>query len=149
MVNLELIKKLREDTGAGVMETKKALEESKGDYETAKRSLLALGLLKAAKKSDREVKEGLVVSYIHTTGKVGALVSLSCETDFVARTLEFQTLAKEISMQAAAMKPQNIEELLEQDYVREPAKKVKDLLIELTAKVGENIVIKDFKVLEV
>lgn len=149
MIDVDLIKRLRQETGAGVMETKKAIEEADGDYESAKKTLVALGLEKAAKKTDREAKEGFVGFYVHATGKVAALVALSCETDFVARTPEFQILAKEIAMQAAAMKPQNIEELLEQDYVRDSSQKIKDLLIALTAKVGENIVIKDFKVLEV
>lgn len=149
MIDVNLIKRLREETGAGVMETKKAIEQSGGDYDAAKKTLVALGLEKAAKKTDREAKEGFVGFYVHATGKVAALVSLSCETDFVARTPEFQTLAREIAMQAAAMKPKSIDELLEQDYIRDSSQKIKDLLLALTAKVGENVIVKDFKVLEI
>lgn len=149
MIDVETIKKLREQTGAGVMEAKKALEQSVGDFDEAKKALEKLGLEKATKKSDREVKEGLVVSYLHATGKVGSIVSVACETDFVARTDDFQKLAKELAMQVVALKPSSVEELLEEDYIRDPSKKVKDLLVALAAKVGENVVIKDFKVLEI
>jgi elongation factor Ts len=149
MNDLELLKKLREETGAGVMDCKKALEENSNDLEKAKEQLTKLGLEKAAKKSDREIKAGLVDAYLHTTGRVGAVVALGCETDFVARTEDFKKLSREVAMQAAAMKPKDIEELLAQAYIRDGSKTVKDLLVALTAKVGENIIIKDFKVLEV
>lgn len=149
MIDLALIKKLREETGAGVIETKAALEEAGGDYEEAKKALAAKGLEKAAKKSEREVTTGLIGTYLHHHGGLASLVSLACETDFVARTPEFQTLAKEIAMQVAAMKPGTVDELLEEDYIRDPSRKIKDLLLELTAKVGEKIVVKDFKVLAV
>ena len=131
------------------MDCKKALEEFEGDYEKAKESLAKLGLEKAAKKADREIKAGLVEAYIHSTGRVGALVVLGCETDFVARTEDFKKLAREVSMQAAAMKPKDTEELLSQAYIRDASKTIKDLIVALTAKVGENIAVKDFKVLEV
>lgn len=149
MDDLETLKKLREETGAGVMDCKRALEEFSGDYQKAKEKLAQLGLEKAAKKADREIKAGLVDCYIHTTGRVGAIVALGCETDFVARTPDFKKLAREVAMQAAAMKPENVDELLGQPYIRDASKTVKDLLIELTAKVGENIVVKDFSVLEI
>lgn len=149
MNDLELLKKLREETGAGVMDCKKALEENSNDLEKAKEQLARLGLEKAAKKADREIKAGMVDAYLHTTGRVGAVVALGCETDFVARTEDFKKLARELAMQAAAMKPKDVEELLSQAYIRDASKTVKDLLIALSAKVGENIVVKDFKVLEV
>jgi len=149
MEDLELLKKLREETGAGVMDCKKALSESGGDLEKAKRKLADLGLEKAAKKSERQVQDGLVGSYVHATGKIGALVVLSCETDFVARTEDFKKLVNEITLQVAAMKPLSVDELLDQDYIRDSSKKIKDLLVELSAKVGENITVKEFKVLKV
>ena len=149
MEDLELLKKLREETGAGVMDCKKALSESGGDLEKAKRKLADLGLEKAAKKSERQVQDGLVGSYVHATGKIGALVVLSCETDFVARTEDFKKLVNEITLQVAAMRPLSVDELLDQDYIRDSSKKIKDLLVELSAKVGENILVKEFKVLEV
>lgn len=149
MDNLEVLKKLREETGAGVMDCRRALDEHDGDYQKAKEYLARLGVEKAAKKNDRGIKDGLVECYVHATGKVGAMVALGCETDFVARTPDFKKLIREIAMQAAAMRPESIEALLEQDYIRDSSKKIKDLVVELTAKVGENIVIKDFKVLEV
>lgn len=149
MESLDLLKKLREETGAGVMDCKKALEENSNDLEKAKEQLTKLGLEKAAKKADREIKAGLVEAYLHATGRVGAVVALGCETDFVARTPDFRKLAREIALQAAAMKPKDVEELLSQAYIRDASKTVKDLLVALSAKVGENIIIKDFKVLEV
>lgn len=149
MIDVILIKKLRAETGAGVIETKKALEKAGGDYDLAKKSLEAMGLEKAAKKSGREVTTGFIGTYVHHHGALASLASLACETDFVARTPELQTLAKEIAMQVAAMKPATVDELLEEDYIRDPSKKIKDLLLGLTAKVGEKIVVKDFKVLEV
>lgn len=149
MNDLELIKKLREETGAGVMDCKKSLTESGGDFEKAKEYLAKMGLEKAAKKMDREIKAGLVEAYLHATGRVGSVIALGCETDFVARTPEFKKLAREIAMQSSAMKPETVEGLLEQEYIRDPGKKIKDLLLELSGKVGENIIIKDFKVLEI
>ncbi|MCL5004001.1 MAG: translation elongation factor Ts [Patescibacteria group bacterium] len=149
MTDLVLLKKLREETGAGVMDCQRALEQFGGDVAQAREHLKALGVEKAAKKADREVKAGLVDAYLHATGRVGAVVSLACETDFVARTDDFKKLAREIAMQAAAMKPQSVEELLDQVYIRDTSKKVRDLLIEISAKVGENIVVKDFRVLEI
>lgn len=148
MVDLEGIKKLREETGCGVIEAKKALEDSP-DFESAKEFLKKQGVTKAAKKEGRETAQGTVSSYIHTTGRIGAVVSLACETDFVARTEDFKKLALEIAMQTAAMSPQDVAELLSQVYIRDNSKTVKGLIVELSAKVGENIVVKDFKRLEI
>ncbi len=133
------IKKLREETSAGVMDVKKALEEANGNFDKARDLIRERGLAKAAKKADRETKEGFIGSYIHTTGKVGAMVSLLCETDFVARNDEFQKLGRELAMQVASMRPENIQELLEQDYIRDPKYKVGDLVKELSGKIGENV----------
>src|SRR5262249_37308986 len=107
-ISATLVKELREETGAGIMECKKALQESKGDKERAKAWLREKGFDKASKKASRETMEGLVGSYIHIGGKIGVLVEVNCETDFVARTDEFQTLVKEIAMQVAAADPKYI-----------------------------------------
>jgi len=139
MVSVDQIKNLRAETGAGVMDVKKALEDSGGDLEKAKRLLKERGVAKAAKKSDREASEGLVAAYIHTTGKIGALVEVFCETDFVARTKDFQNLAHELALQVTATDPKDVDELLAQEYIREPAKTVQDIINEVIAKVGENI----------
>jgi len=140
---LELIKQLREKTGAGVMDAKKALEEAGGDLTAAEAIIREKGLSKAAKKAEREVKSGLITSYVHG-GKIGALVEISCETDYVAKNEEFVALGREVAMQVASMEPATVEELLEQDYIRDSSKKIKDLLTELVAKIGENMQIRRF-----
>ena len=96
------------------------------------------GLEKVAKRTVRETSQGLIESYIHSDARVGAMIHLACETDFVARTSEFKKLAKELAMQVAAMDPQSVEELLDQEYIRDPGKKISDLVAELAAKTGEN-----------
>ncbi len=143
-INIEDIKKLRTTTSASVLDVKKALEEAKGDYEEAKKLLVKRGQAIAAKKTaEREVKAGLVESYIHSTGNIGSLVLLSCETDFVAKTEEFRELAHEIAMQAAVQDYSGVEELLEDEYIRDPSKKVKDLITEVIAKTGEKILLSE------
>ncbi len=102
---MKIIKEIREETGAGVVDIKKALDESKGDKEQAKKILRQKGLEKASKKKSREAKEGLIGFYLHSDGKQGAMVKIYCETDFVARNNEFQQLAKDLAMQVAAMNP--------------------------------------------
>ena len=121
------------------MDIKRALGESGGDQEKAKKMLREWGVAKAVKKSDREAADGLVATYVHATGKIGAMVEVFCETDFVARTEDFQKLAKEIAMQVAATDPKDADELLNQEYIREPNKKIQDLVNKVIAKVGENI----------
>ena len=143
MISLEAIKQLREKTGAGVMDAKKALEEAGGDLTAAEAIIREKGLSKAAKKAEREVKSGLITSYVHG-GKIGALVEISCETDYVAKNEEFVALGREVAMQVASMEPATVEELLEQDYIRDSSKKIKDLLTELVAKIGENMQIRRF-----
>lgn len=190
-ISASQISELREITGAGIMECKKALEEAQGNIEKAKTWLRDRGVALAAKKGGRLAKEGLISSYIHSGGKIGVLVELSCETDFVARTEDFQNLLREICMQVAAASPRWVSRdqvpadvletkkkefeqeaikenkpaaiagkiaegkldkylaefcLLEQAYVREPSGKVKmkDLLTEAVAKMGENVLIRRF-----
>lgn len=118
---LEKIKKLRELTGAGMVDIKKALSEAEGDETKAIEVLKKKGLEKASKKSQRETQEGVVVSYIHSNGRVGSMVKLLCETDFVARNDEFKGLAQDIAMHITAMNPQYIkpEEVSEEIIVKE------------------------------
>lgn len=142
-IDLKMIKQLREETKAGIVEVKKALTESDGDMKKAKEWLVKRGLDKAAKKADRETGDGWIGNYVHG-GKVAALVKLSCETDFVAKTDEFQALAREIAMQVASMNPENIEELLKMSYIRDSKKTIEDLVKEGIAKMGENIQVTEF-----
>ena len=153
------VKELRDKTGAGIMDSKRALEESAGDIAKAESILDAKGLASAAKKADRSTSEGLVVSYIHTGGRVGSMVELNCETDFVARTDEFRILGRNIAMQVAAMNPiylnrasipEDVEDvkdeelLIEQEYIRDSSMKITDLVKESIGKLGENIRIRRF-----
>ena len=158
-VSAAQVKELRDKTGAGIMDSKRALEESDGDITKAEEILNQKGLASAAKKAGRETSEGLVVSYIHTGGRVGALVELNCETDFVARTEDFESLGRNIAMQVAAMSPLYVDRdsvpdgadevaeeslLLEQEYIRDSSMKISDLLKETIGKLGENIRIRRF-----
>ena len=142
-VNVDDIKKLREETGAGIADCREALQESDGDMQKAKEFLKQKGLDKAGSKSEREVKAGVVEAYTHG-GRVGVLVEVLCETDFVAKTDDFKTLAHELALQIASMNPENSEELLKQDYIREPSQKVEDLVKSAIAKLGENIQVGKF-----
>lgn len=141
---LDKIKKLREETGTGVMDAKKVLEEAEGDLEEAKELLLEKGFEKAEKKAGREAKAGVVYAYIHTNNRVGAMLELNCETDFVAKNKEFKKLAKEIAMQVASMNPEDVDELLEQKYIRDQEKTIEALIAEQINKLGENIQIGRF-----
>lgn len=142
-VDVSLIKQLREKTGAGIADCREALEESKGDIKKAEEVLKKKGFEKAAKKGDRETKSGLIESYVHG-GRVGVLVELMCETDFVARTDEFKNLAHEIAMQIASMNPKDEKVLLKQEYIRDPQKTIDSLVKESIAKLGENITLGRF-----
>ena len=133
------VQRLRADTNAGVMDCKRALEDADGDYEKARGLLKQRGLAAVAKKSGREAKEGIIASYIHAGGRKGALVEIASETDFVARSTEFQKLAAEVAMQVAAMSPKTVDELLDQAYIRDSSKTIKDLVTTLAASVGENV----------
>ncbi len=143
-LDLNLIKSLREETGAGVMDVKKALDEASNDVRKAKELLQKAGFEKAEKKSQRETGDGSVFSYIHATSKIGSLVVLNCETDFVARTSDFQNLGREIAMQVAAMNPKGVKELMSQAYIRDPKRTVEMLVKEVIAKTGENIKVGEF-----
>jgi elongation factor Ts len=189
-ITAEMVRSLREVTGAGMMECKKALQEASGDVEQAKKILRAHGAQVAEKRAGREAKQGVVEAYIHAGGRIGAMVELNCETDFVARTDEFRLLARDIAMQIAAMNPivttkeevppqllekeknnyreeakgegkpdgviEKIAEgriekyfqevvLLEQAFIKDPQRMVKDLIMDMTAKTGENVSIRRFQ----
>ncbi|MBT4149892.1 MAG: translation elongation factor Ts [Candidatus Marinimicrobia bacterium] len=188
-ISAKIVKELRDKTGAGMMDCKKALMETKGDLDKAIDHLRKTGIAKAEKKGERTAKEGLVFSYIHHGGRLGVLVELNCETDFVAKTEGFTDLAHNLAMQIAATnplsikrddidqlllkrekaifsdqakesgKPENIIDkivdgrvekffadscLLEQQFIKDPEKKVVDLLTEAVATLGENIIISRF-----
>lgn len=146
-VDTKLIKELREKTSAGIADCREALEASSGDLKKAEEFLKKKGFEKAAKKGDRETNSGLVESYVHG-GRIGVLVELLCETDFVARTDEYKTLAHEIALQVSSMNPKNNKELLEQEYIRDSSKKISDLITETIAKLGENITLGRFSRVE-
>jgi elongation factor Ts len=148
-VKIEDIKKLREETQAGVSDCRAALEETNGDFVKAKEILRRKGMEKAAKKAEREVKVGMVFSYVHHTGRLGVLVSLACETDFVAKNEAFQKLGKELALHIAAAQPANVEELLKQEYVRDASKTIAELVKETIGVLGENMQVVDFKFLTV
>jgi elongation factor Ts len=149
MADIELLKKLRNETLVSLADCRKALDEAKNDYKKALDILRKNGLEKAAKKSTRETPQGIVESYIHQNGKVGALVEVSCETDFVARTDVFKNLVHEICMQVAAMDPKDVKTLLNQEYIRDSSKTIESMVKEVIAKLGENIVVKRFQRFEV
>lgn len=144
-IDPKAIQRLREETSAGVMDCKRALEDADGDYEKAKALLSERGVASAAKKAGREAREGLVSAYIHAGGRIGALVEVASETDFVSRGEDFQKLAQEIAMQVAAMAPADIDALYAQSYIRDSSKTVKDLVTELAAKTGENVSVRRFQ----
>ena len=143
-MSIEKLKKLRAETGISLIECKNALKESDNDSGKAKQILKNRGLEFAAKKGQRQVRAGIIHSYIHTNKKLGALLDLRCETDFVAKNQEFQNLGHEICMQIAGMNPKNKKELLEQTWIKDETKKIKDLVSEYIVKLGENIVIEKF-----
>jgi len=158
-VSAAQVKELRDKTGAGIMDSKRALEEADGDLAKAEALLNEKGLASAAKKAGRETSEGLVVSYIHTGGRVGSLVELNCETDFVARTDDFEALGRNLAMQIAAMNPLYVdresvpedvegvkdEELLvNQEYIRDSSIQIGEVVKETIGKLGENIRIRRF-----
>ncbi|MBF0570258.1 MAG: translation elongation factor Ts [Candidatus Omnitrophica bacterium] len=160
------IKRLREETSCGVIDCKKALEEANGDLKKAKELLRKRGLEMAAKKSDRLAKEGRVEAYIHNGNKIGVVVEVNCETDFVARNEDFCKFTRDVALHIAAMNPKYIKKedvpadilareadkdayikancLLAQAYVKDPGKNIQDLLNELVAKIGENIMVGRF-----
>jgi elongation factor Ts len=140
---IEKIKKLREETEISIAECKKALEEAKGDLEKAKEILKKRYGEMAKKRKKRETKEGIIEAYIHPGRKIGVLLELRCESDFVAKNPEFQKLAHELCLQIAAIDPEEIP-LLEQNWIRDESKKIKDLISEYIAKFDENIIVGRF-----
>ncbi|MBM3148684.1 MAG: translation elongation factor Ts [Chloroflexi bacterium] len=162
-ISADIVKELREKTGAGVMDCKKALEEAGGNMQKAAETLKERGLALAKKKAERVANQGLIECYVHQGGQIGVMVEVNCETDFVARTNEFKNLAHDIALQIAALSPQYIgpdevtEEtgtdtdtdtqaacLLLQPFIKDPTKTIQDLITETIAKVGENIKIRRF-----
>ena len=157
-VSTEAIKALREQTSAGIMECKHALQETGGDLTAAASILRERGYAIAKKKENRSAKQGLVECYIHTGGRIGALVELNCESDFVARTPEFKELAHDLAMQVVAACPRYVSSkdvpggeesadedcLLLQPFIKDPGRKVQDVITEAIAKVRENIKVRRF-----
>lgn len=138
------IKKLRDETGAGVVEVKYALDEAKGDYQKAFDALMKKVAKKVEKRADRTTNDGLVHSYIHGAGKVGSLVHIGCETDFVAKTDQFQKLCHDVAMQVCTGDFSTNEELLESEFIKDPSKKIQNLIEEVIAKTGEKVELKGF-----
>jgi elongation factor Ts len=147
-VSAESVQQLREMTGAGVMDCRKALMEAKGNVDAAKKFLREKGVSKVEKRAGRETGAGLVHSYVHND-RIGVLLDVRAETDFVVRSEPFQKLAHEIAMQISAMAPKDVEELLAQPYIKDESKTVKDLVNEVIAKVGENVSVNQFYRIEV
>lgn len=149
-----MIKELREETGAGVMDVKRALEEAAGDTDRARENLRERGLAAAAKRAERETGQGVIDAYIHGGGRIGALVEVNCETDFVANTDEFRSLVRDIAMQIAAMSPSVVAPedrtadlegpdsevcLLNQPFIKDASRTIGDLVKDAIARTGENI----------
>ena len=158
-VSAKTVKELRDLTGAGMLDCKKALEKTGGELDKAREILRKRGIAIAEKKASQETRQGLVEAYIHPDGRLGALVELNCQTDFVARTDAFRALAHELAMQVAATDPQHIAPdelpagsdgnpqelcLLAQPFIRDPSRTIQDLINDTIAKTGENIRVRRF-----
>lgn len=163
-ISTDRVKKLREQSGAGIMDCRNALLNVDGDMEKALQCLKEQGFLKAERKADRVASQGLVEAYIHAGGRIGVIVELGCETDFVARTTEFKELAHNLALQIAALSPKYISSndipdgsdvdlkevcLTLQSYIKAPEMTIKDVITEVIAKVGENIKVKRFSRFEI
>ena len=144
MITASQVKDLREKTGAGMMDCKKVLTETDGDMEKAMELLRERGIAKAAKKSGRIAAEGLVEAYITEDGKVGSVVEVNAETDFVAKNEEFKTFVANVAKQVAEKNPKDVEDLLAQESIEEPGKTVNEVLIGKIATIGENMNIRRF-----
>ena len=142
--DVKILKKIREETGYGVMDIRKALDETKGDEKKAVEILKKWGLERSESKKERETKAGAIISYIHGEGKVGVLLELLCETDFVARTQDFKNLAHELCLQISSMNPKDVKSLLDQEYIRDPKMEIQDLVKGTIGKLGENIIVSKF-----
>lgn len=143
-MDIQKLKKLREETGVSFSLCKKALEETKNDLSEAKKLLTKWGAEKVKDKSKRSTSQGGLFTYVHHDKKIAVLVELLCETDFVAGNVEFQKLGQELAMQVASIPAENTANLLKQDYIRDPSKKVEDLIKDAVLKFGENIKISRF-----
>lgn len=141
---IDKIKHLRDETGAPIGEIQAALKESGGDEDKARVALAEKFGAMARKRADREVKAGVVDAYLHSNGRIGVLLELQCETDFVSRNPEFRTLAHDIAMHVAATTPKDADELSEQEFVKDPSRHIRDLVNEAIGKFGENIKIGNF-----
>lgn len=148
MITAEQIKELREKTSAGISDIKQALEESGGDMASALSAIERKLGGSAAKRAGRTTGAGVIDAYIHAGGKIGVLVELLCETDFVARNPEFKELAHDLAMQIAAMAPENGDALLDQPFIKDQGKTIKDMVNEAIGKFGENIKIGKFSRIE-
>ena len=158
-IKTEQIKELRSRTSAGVMDCKKAFEDCKGDLDKAESLLKEKGVASAAKKAGRDTNQGLIETYIHSGGRIAAMVEVNCETDFVARTEDFEGLAHDIAMQVAAMSPSFVSKsdnsdqeelpdeayLLNQPFIKDPSKNIQDVINEAVGKLGENIRVRRFQ----
>ncbi|MFC1631738.1 translation elongation factor Ts [Candidatus Omnitrophota bacterium] len=166
-IDAKQIQKLREQTNAGVMDCKQALEKASGDFTQAVQFLREKGIALAAKKAHRQVREGRITAYVHSNHKIGVLVEVNCETDFVSRCAEFQQFSKDVAMQIAALNPTYLKKedvpkdvakeqkarledfykqscLMEQSFVKDQSKSISDYLAEIVGKIGENILISRF-----
>ena len=158
MITIDKIKQLREETGVSITECKKALEESVGDLKMAKEILRKRGQDFAKKRIEKETEQGIIEGYIHSGKKIGVMVELRCESDFVAKSDSFQKLAHELCLQIAAISPEEVDELhssppfvnarvtelLGQPWIKDESKNIKELIEEHIAKFGENIILKRF-----
>ncbi len=143
-ISVDQIKQLRQESGAGIADCRQALDQSNGDMEKGKEWLKKQGLVKAASKGDREVKSGIVETYSHG-GRVGVLVELLCETDLCAKTEDFKNLAHELSLQIASQRPDSVENLLSQEYIRDTSLTINQLIKGVVGKLGENILVGRFE----
>jgi len=141
MTDYKKLKDLRKKTGVSFSACKKALDKSKNDIKKAEQILEELGAIKMKEKNSRTTRAGSIFSYVHFNGYVAALLELQCETDFVSNNQEFKNLGHDIAMQIASLKPKNIKDLLNQDFVKDPTKKISDLINEAVLKFGEKIII--------
>ncbi len=144
MITAEAVKKLRAKTGCSVIECKKALEEVGGDEVKAQEVLVKRGVEIAGKKAERQTRDGLVASYIHPNQKIGVLLQVDCETDFVARNENLRNFSHELCLHIGAMDPVGVEELLAQPFIKNPEQTIQDLLNVEISKLGENIKISKF-----
>jgi elongation factor Ts len=160
-ISASAVKALREKTGAGVMDCKKALQEANGNVDRAVEILRERGMVQLAKKSGRAANQGIIDTYIHAGGRIGAMVELNCETDFVARTDDFRSLAHDIALQVAAMSPREVGDmssdadagdetlLVNQPFIKNPRLTIRQLIHEAVLKLGENIMVSRFVRFEV